>query len=195
MPSFNTAGYYVHPASLVETNDIGAGTTIWAFVHLLSGVKIGQNCNVCDHCFAEGGVVIGNNVTLKCGIYLWSGTTLEDDVFIGPNVVFTNDLRPRSKNKEYTLQHIVVRHGASLGANSTILAGVTVGRYALIGIGSVVTRDVPDYALVYGNPAKQQGWVDEAGDRLIAASNSFWVSPDGLRKYKETSSGLQLFQA
>ncbi|MCB2408506.1 acyltransferase [Hymenobacter lucidus] len=192
MPEMNTADYYVHPSSLVETTDIGAGTTVWAFVHLLPGVQVGKNCNICDHCFAEAGVVLGDNVTLKCGIYLWRGTTLEDDVFVGPNVVFTNDLHPRSKNKDFTLLPIVVRKGASLGANSTLLAGTTVGRYALVGSGAVVTHDVPDYALVYGNPARQRGWVDETGEKLLAAEPGLWRSADGQRIYRETSTGLTL---
>lgn len=191
MPTMNTDNYYVHPASLVETTEVGAGTTVWAFVHLLPGVRVGQNCNICDHCFAEAGVVLGDNVTLKCGIYLWHGTTLEDDVFVGPNVVFTNDVHPRSKNKNYVLQPVVVRQGASLGANSTILAGTTVGRYALVGIGAVVTRNVPDYALVYGNPARQHGWVDETGEKLRADGPGRWCSADGQRTYHETAAGLQ----
>jgi acetyltransferase-like isoleucine patch superfamily enzyme len=187
----NTQNYFVHPSSLVETNDVGEGTAIWAFVHFLAGVRVGQNCNICDHCFAESGVVLGNNVTLKCGIYLWNGTTLEDDVFVGPNVVFTNDVHPRSKNRDYTLRPVLVRKGASLGANSTILAGTTVGRYALVGIGAVVTRDVPDYALIYGNPARQHGWVDETGEKLLADGPGCWRSADGQRTYCETDRGLQ----
>ncbi|RZK34659.1 MAG: N-acetyltransferase [Hymenobacter sp.] len=158
--------YYCHPYSLVETTSIGNGTRVWAFVHILSRAIIGANCNICDHCFIENDVTIGDNVTIKCGVYLWDGITLEDDVFVGPNVVFTNDVRPRSKNTAYKLEPIIVKKGASLGANSTILAGVTIGKYALVGIGSVVTRDVPDYALVYGNPARQKGRVDEAGNKI-----------------------------
>lgn len=191
MLKMNNGNYYVHPSALVETADVGAGTTIWAFVHLLPGVRVGQQCNICDHCFAEAGVILGDNVTLKCGIYLWQGTTLEDDVFVGPNVVFTNDVHPRSKNKNYVLQPVIIRKGASLGANSTILAGTTVGRYALVGIGAVVTRDVPDYALVYGNPARQHGWVDETGEKLMAHSAGCWSSADGRYIYHETPSGLQ----
>lgn len=190
MPEFNSDGYYVHPKSLVETAAVGAGTTVWAFVHILPGATIGQHVNVCDHCFIESGVTIGNNVTIKCGVYLWTGVTLEDNVFVGPNVVFTNDARPRSKNKEYFVQPTLVREGASLGANSTILAGVTIGRYAFTGIGSVITRDLPAYALAYGNPARQRGWVDETGQKLHAAGIGRWASADGTRHYQETSQGL-----
>ncbi|AHJ96406.1 acyltransferase [Hymenobacter swuensis] len=183
--------YYIHPSSIVDTKDIGSGTTIWAFVHVLDGVRIGADCNICDHCFIENGVVIGSNVTLKCGVYLWTGITTEDNVFIGPNVVFTNDVRPRSKNKDFVLAKTVLKYGCSLGANSTILAGVTVGRYALTGIASAVTRDVKDYALVYGNPARQHGWIDEQGQKLVAAEESgYWVSPATGRRYREAAHGL-----
>lgn len=180
---------YVHTSSLVETKDIGTGTKIWAFVHILDGVRIGKNCNICDHCFIENGVVIGDNVTMKCGIYLWQGITIEDNVFLGPNVVFTNDLRPRSKNVNFKISPSLIKHGASIGANSTVLAGITIGRYALAGIGSVITRDVKDYALVYGNPAKQHGWVDEFGEKLISA-NGNWYSNSG-SVYYESAGGLK----
>jgi acetyltransferase-like isoleucine patch superfamily enzyme len=172
--------FYKHSHSLVETDQVGTGTTIWAFVHILPNVVIGQNCNICDHCFIESGVTIGNNVTLKCGIYLWKGVTLHDNVFLGPNVVFTNDLRPRSRQHDYTLAETYIEFGASIGANSTVLAGVRVGRFAMSGVGSVITRDVKDYALVYGNPARQHGWVDERGDKLIADGPGRWRSSSGI---------------
>jgi acetyltransferase-like isoleucine patch superfamily enzyme len=183
--------YYIHPSSLVDTASIGAGTTIWAFVHILKNVAIGANCNICDHCFVESGVTIGNNVTLKSGIYVWTGVEIKDNVFLGPNVVFTNDLRPRSKNKNYQMASTLIQEGASIGANATILAGITVGRYAMTGIGAVVTRDVKDYALVYGNPAKQHGWVDETGEKMVAEAPGRWRSADGLLIYRETPTGLQ----
>jgi acetyltransferase-like isoleucine patch superfamily enzyme len=184
--------YYCHPHALVETNSIGAKTKIWAFVHILANAVIGENCNVCDHCFIEGDVKIGNNVTLKCGVYLWDGITLEDYVFVGPNVVFTNDLRPRSKNTNYVSQKTIIQQGASLGANTTILGGITVGRYAMVGIGSVVTRNVPSHALVYGNPARQHGWVDEQGNKLmqVQGQQGSWMSAESGQLYQETSSGL-----
>jgi acetyltransferase-like isoleucine patch superfamily enzyme len=181
----------IHPSALVETESIGSGTTIWAFVHILPNVRIGTNCNICDHCFIEGGVSIGNNVTLKSGIYLWRGITLEDNVFLGPNVVFTNDLRPRSKQHDVKLVTTEVGYGASIGANSTILAGARVGRFAMSGIGSVITRSVPDYALVYGNPARQHGWVDETGQKLLPTSPGCWRSADGQHTYRKTDSGLK----
>jgi len=187
----HTKDYYIHPLALVETDQIGVGTTVWAFVHLLPGVQIGSQCNICDHCFVENGVILGNNVTLKCGVYLWKGTTLEDNVFVGPNVVFTNDVHPRSKNTSYQLLPVLIRQGASLGANSTILAGVTIGCYALVGIGSVVTRNVPDYALMYGNPARQRGWVNESGEKLVPVSNGRWRSKNDDSFYYETENGLK----
>lgn len=181
--------YFIHSHALVETEQIGARTTIWAFVHILPNVVIGENCNICDHCFIEGGVRIGNNVTVKCGIYLWTGVALHDNVFLGPNVVFTNDLRPRSRQHDYALAETVVEHGASIGANTTVLAGVRIGRYAMSGIGAVITRDVPDHALVYGNPARQRGWVDERGHKLTAAGAGRWQSAQG-DMYTETPAGL-----
>lgn len=179
---------FLHQNSLVETADIGEDTRIWAFVHILKDVKIGRNCNICDHCFIESGVIIGNNVTVKSGVHIWTGASIEDDVFIGPSVVFTNDLHPRSK-QAFELGKIVIGKGASIGANSTILAGVKIGQFAMTGIGSVITRDVKNYALVYGNPAKQHGWVDEAGNKLIKKEENNWISLSG-EKYQETKEGL-----
>lgn len=180
---------FIHPNAIVETDDIGDDTRIWAFVHILKGAKIGNGCNVCDHCYIEYDVIIGNNVTIKCGIYLWEGVRLEDDVFIGPNVVFTNNPRPRSKQRIVHLKTFV-KKGASIGANSTIMGGLTIGKYAMTGIASVVTRDVPDYALVYGNPAKFKNWIDEKGQNLVMHADGFWTSPDGV-KFKETQNGLE----
>lgn len=181
--------YYVHPSSIVDTTDIGPNTTIWAFVHVLNNVAIGANCNICDHCFIEGGVVIGNNVTLKSGIYLWTGVSIEDDAFLGPNVVFTNDVRPRSKQYPSEFLSTLICKGASIGANSTVLAGVRIGRYAMSGVGSVITRSVPDHALVYGNPARQHGWVDKQGNKLVSHGQGQWYSEKG-ELYIETDSGL-----
>ncbi|MCA1561229.1 MAG: N-acetyltransferase, partial [Acidobacteria bacterium] len=137
---------------------IGAGTRVWAFVHILPGARIGENCNLCDHVFIENQVVIGNRVTVKSGIYIWDGVQIEDDVHLGPNVVFTNDRFPRSR-RSFQLERTLVRHGASIGANATILPGITVGACAMVGAGSVVTRDVRDFALVVGNPARRSGYV------------------------------------
>ena len=160
-------GVQVHPRALVETGEVGAGTRVWAFAHLAPGSRVGRDCNVCDHTFVEGGVVVGDRVTIKSGIYLWDGVTVEDDVFLGPNVVFTNDLYPRSRRRPEAWTPTLVRAGASVGANATLVAGITVGRYAMVGAGAVVTRDVPDFGLVIGNPARLAGHVGRAGRPLV----------------------------
>jgi acetyltransferase-like isoleucine patch superfamily enzyme len=179
----------VHPSADVQSSKIGAGTQIWQFAVILPGAQIGSNCNINCHTFIENDVIIGNNVTIKSGTYVWDAIRIEDDAFIGPNVVFTNDLRPRSRQKvEYPLT--TIRRGASLGANTTILAGVTVGTYAMTGIASVVTKDVPDHALVYGSPARVHGWVDEKGRKLNQIDKDTWQNEDNER-YGATKSGLK----
>lgn len=182
------AAPYIHPQALVETDEIGEDTRIWAFVHVLKGASIGSGCNVCDHCYIEYGVRIGNHVTVKSGIYIWEGVHIDDHVFLGPNVVFTNDLRPRSKQYVTTVK-TYIKEGASIGANSTVLAGVTIGKYAMSGIGSVITRNVPDYALVYGNPAKFKAWIDEEGNKLTQKDKGIWTNKSGT-EYIETPNGL-----
>lgn len=178
----------IHSHAIVKSIQIGKNTSIWAFVNILEGAVIGDNCNICDHCFIENDVKIGNNVTVKCGIYLWDGIEIEDNVFLGPNVVFTNDKRPRSK-KYIKPEKTIIKSGASIGANSTISAGITIGEYAMTGIASVITRDVKPYALVYGNPAKQHGWVDECGEKLISIGNKLWKSKVG-DVYEEDEKGI-----
>jgi acetyltransferase-like isoleucine patch superfamily enzyme len=152
------AKYFKHETALVESHSIGKGTRIWAFAHVLPGAVIGADCNVCDHTFIENDVQIGDRVTIKCGVQLWDGIRVEDDVFIGPNATFTNDPFPRSKHHPPRFERTLIRHGASIGANATILPGITVGENALIGAGSVVTRDVPPLAIVTGNPARIAGY-------------------------------------
>lgn len=153
--------YFKHPQGIVEDGAvIGDGTRVWAWSHVLGGAVIGKDCNLCDHTFVEAGVVIGDRVTVKCGVYLWDGVTVEDDVFIGPCVAFTNDKFPRSKQYPETyLKTLICRH-ASIGANATILPGVTIGQHAMIGAGAVVTKDVPPYAIVRGNPGRIAGYVN-----------------------------------
>jgi UDP-2-acetamido-3-amino-2,3-dideoxy-glucuronate N-acetyltransferase len=146
--------YFVHSHALVETTDIGAGSRIWAFAHLLPGCKIGKDANICDHTFIENEVIVGDRVTVKSGVFLWDGLYIEDDVFIGPNATFTNDPMPRSKKYPNVYPKTILKSHCSIGANSTILPGLTIGRYAMVGAGAVVTRDVPDRAIVVGNPAK-----------------------------------------
>lgn len=144
----------IHRLSDVQTKEIGNGTKIWQFCVVLEGAKIGDNCNICSHCFIEGQAIIGNNVTLKEGVHVWNGVIIEDDVFIGPNATFCNDKFPKSKNKDFKLLKTVVKKGASIGANATILPGLVIGEGALIGAGAVVTKDVPDGAVFIGNPAR-----------------------------------------
>ena len=146
--------FYVHPTALVATKYIGKGTRIWAFANVQQDASIGADCNICDHCFVERNVVVGDRVTVKNGVSLWEGVVLEDDVFVGPNAVFTNDIRPRSKVYHDELDKTLVKQGATIGANATIVAGHTIGRYAFIGAGAVVTKNVPDFSLWYGNPAR-----------------------------------------
>ena len=162
---------FVHASALCESDDIGPGTRIWAFAHVLEGARIGADCNVGDHAFVEGGAVVGDGVTIKNGVLLWSGVTVEDEVFLGPGTVFTNDLTPRARFPKGPggWQSTLVRQGATVGANATVLPGLTIGRWAMVGAGSVVTADVPDQALVAGNPARQVGWACTCGRTLPVA--------------------------
>lgn len=159
----NDAGFFVHPLGLCESATVGPGTRIWAFAHVLPGAKVGADCNICDGCFLENDVVVGDRVTIKSGVQLWDGTRIEDDVFIGPNVTFTNDPFPRSREWRSAPLGSTVEAGASLGANATILPGLRIGAGAMVGAGAVVTADVPAYAIVYGNPARIEGYVDSQG--------------------------------
>ncbi len=152
--------FYVHPQALLESTQVGPGSRIWAFSHVLPGARIGADANICDHVFVENQVVIGDRVTVKCGVQLWDGVTVEDDVFIGPNVTFSNDPAPRSKQRPEVPLQTLVRAGASIGSNATIRPGITIGPGALVMDGAVVTRDVPSNAIVAGNPAHITGYRD-----------------------------------
>ncbi len=157
--------FFVHANALCETNFIGDGTKIWAFAHVLPGAKIGADCNICDGVFIEGDVIVGDRVTIKCGVQLWNGVRLADDVFIGPNATFTNDNFPRSKCYPEKFLETVVHAGASIGANATILPGITIGSGAMIGAGAVITRSVPANAIVVGNPGRITGYIaDKSGN-------------------------------
>jgi acetyltransferase-like isoleucine patch superfamily enzyme len=155
----------IHLTSDVQSKKIGADTLIWQYTIVLPGATIGDNCNINSHCFIENDVLIGDNVTVKCGVSIWDGITIEDNVHIGPNVTFTNDLYPRSK-QNFEISKTVVKHGASIGANATIIAGITIGGFALIGAGSVVTKNIPNNTLWIGNPARQTAYVCNCGQKL-----------------------------
>jgi UDP-2-acetamido-3-amino-2,3-dideoxy-glucuronate N-acetyltransferase len=153
--------FFVHPQALCESKTIGENTKVWAFTHVLPGAVLGRECNICDHVFIENDVKVGDRVTVKCGVQLWDGITVEDDVFIGPNATFTNDIFPRSKVYPEKFLRTIVKKGASIGANSTILPGITIGEGAMVAAGAVVTKSVPDKAIVMGNPARVTGYVDQ----------------------------------
>ena len=146
---------FKHPLSDIQTDNIGENTKIWQFNVVLKNAIIGKNCNICAHCFIENDVIIGDNVTIKSGVYLWDGLTIEDNVFIGPNVAFVNDHFPRSKAYPTKFQKTTLKKGVSIGANATILGGLTIGEGCMIGAGSVVTKNPPPNTLWYGNPARQ----------------------------------------
>jgi UDP-2-acetamido-3-amino-2,3-dideoxy-glucuronate N-acetyltransferase len=162
------AKYLIHPSAYIdEPCKIGEGTKIWHFCHVMAGARIGKNCNIGQNVFIASDAVIGNNVKIQNNVSVYTGVIIEEDVFLGPSMVFTNVVNPRShilRRDEYLTT--LVKKGATIGANATIVCGVTLGRYAFIGAGAVVTRDVPDYALVYGNPGRIQGWVCQCGVRL-----------------------------
>jgi UDP-2-acetamido-3-amino-2,3-dideoxy-glucuronate N-acetyltransferase len=159
---------YVHPKGLCESDQVGPRTRIWAFAHVLPGAEVGADCNVGDHAFIEGGARLGDRVTVKNAVLVWDRVTVEDEVFLGPNMVFTNDLAPRVgfKKAPEELVPTLVRRGATIGANATVVCGVTIGGHAFVAAGAVVVDDVADHALVAGNPARRIGWVCACGRRL-----------------------------
>lgn len=162
------ASVFVHPRGLCESADVGPGTRVWAFAHVMEGAVVGADCNIGDHAFIEGGARLGDRVTVKNAVLVWDKVTIEDEVFLGPNAVFTNDLRPRAsvKRPRDELLPTLVRRGATVGAQATIVCGVVIGAHAFVAAGSVVNRDVPDHAFVAGNPARRRGWVCTCGSRL-----------------------------
>lgn len=170
------SNYFSHSTALVESESIGDDTKIWCFSHITEGAIIGKNCNIGEHCYIESGSFIGDNVTIKNGCSIWDGVTIQKGAFIGPNVAFTNDSMPRSprerahrnyyKNKKNWLEHTLVKEGVSIGANSTILSGLTIHEFAMIGAGSVVTKDINSHTLVYGNPARFKYFLCECCNRL-----------------------------
>src|SRR5512139_919371 len=153
-------GFFVHPQGLCESAKVGQGTRIWAFAHVLPGATIGRDCNICDHVFIENDVVLGDRVTVKCGVQLWDGLRVGDDVFIGPNATFSNDKFPRSKHYQRAILRTHIDTGASVGAGAVVLPGLRIGTRAMVGAGAVVTHDVPPRAIVTGNPARIVGYIE-----------------------------------
>ena len=170
-------GFFQHSTAIVETACIGEDTRIWAFAHVLAGAKIGRDCNICDHTFIEGDVVIGDRVTVKCGVQLWDGVRIEDDVFIGPNATFTNDGFPRSKHRPAAFLTTLVKKGASIGANATILPGVTIEENVMVGAGAVITHNVPRNAIVVGNPGHIVSYAGTQRAEPPAAAEAIETGP------------------
>lgn len=178
--------YFAHPTAVIDSDaSIGKGTRIWHFSHIMSGSVIGEDCNIGQNVVVSPGVVLGRNVKVQNNVSLYTGVICEDDVFLGPSCVFTNVINPRSAvSRKDQYRQTLVRQGASIGANATIVCGHTIGKYALVGAGGVITRDVPDYALMVGNPARQTGWVSEYGHRLDFDSRGLAVCPETGQTYK-----------
>ena len=182
---------YVHSRALVESTRIGPGTRIWAFAHVMKGAEIGSDCNICDHTFIESNAMLGNNVTVKNGVAIWDGVVIEDDVFLGPNVVLTNDLNPRAhiKKPREQLRATLIRKGATIGANVTLLCGITIGTHAFVGAGALVTRDVADYSLIMGVPGRAAGWMCACATRIRVVRGKAECPACG-RSYKKVGKGL-----
>lgn len=185
-------GARIHALALCESGHVGEGTRVWAFAHVMPGARVGARCNLGEGVYVEGGVVVGDDVTVKNGVALYDGVTLEDEVFVGPNAVFTNDLRPRSgRHKRPASRFLATRvgRGATIGANATVVCGVTVGAWAMVAAGAVVTRDVPDHALVAGVPARRTGWACACGEKLREHEGGAFACDCG-RRYVRCGDGL-----
>ncbi|GET20361.1 acyltransferase [Prolixibacter denitrificans] len=180
------ADYFAHSTAVIDDNCvIGEGTKIWHFSHVMSNSKLGEKCNLGQNVVISPNVVLGNNVKVQNNVSVYTGVICEDDVFLGPSMVFTNVINPRSFiNRKEEFRQTLVRKGASIGANATIICGIEIGEFALIGAGSVVTKDVPAYALIVGNPGRQVGWVSEYGHRLEFSETGEAVCPESNQKYK-----------
>jgi UDP-2-acetamido-3-amino-2,3-dideoxy-glucuronate N-acetyltransferase len=195
-----SSNVFIHPTANVDARaQIGARSSVWQFVVITAGAQIGKNCNIGAHCYIEAGSRVGNNVTVKNDVSLWRGVELEDGVFVGPNAIFTNDVYPRSPrlveaqhryvDRSTLIQATCIRYGATIGAGAMILAGVTVGRFATVALGSVVIKSIPDYALCAGNPAAIVGWMCECGLRLTQDSG-IWECSECHQKYQEQAGTL-----
>ncbi|MGE0790203.1 MAG: acyltransferase [Sandaracinaceae bacterium] len=184
------ADVFVHEKGLCESEDVGAGTRVWAFAHVMRGAKVGERCNVGGHAFVEAGAVVGDRVTIKNGVMIWDKVVVEDDVFLGPAMIFTNDMNPRAAFKKDASEFLPTRvgRGASIGANATIVCGTTIGTNAFVAAGAVVIRDVPPHAVVAGNPAERIAWMCECGGRLEGELSC----ADCGRRYVTRGDGLEL---
>jgi len=185
--------YFVHPTAIVDEGAlIGAGTRVWHFCHIMKGARIGERCIFGQNCFVGENVIIGNNVKVQNNVSIYTGTIVEDDVFLGPSCVLTNVTNPRSQiNRHALYEKILIRRGATIGANATVVCGVELGRYCFIGAGAVVTKNVPDYALVLGNPGRRVGWMSRHGHRLRGqGSDGIMVCPESGFRYREVQSGV-----
>lgn len=178
--------YFVHPSSIVDEGcEIGKGTKIWHFSHIMPNCRIGENCNLGQNVVVSPDVVLGNNVKVQNNVSIYTGVICEDDVFLGPSMVFTNVINPRSAvNRKSEYKKTFVRRGASIGANATIICGIEIGTFAFIAAGAVVTKDVPAYALVVGNPARKKGWMSEYGQKLEFDTSGMAVCPESKEKYQ-----------
>ncbi|OEU71209.1 MAG: serine acetyltransferase [Desulfuromonadales bacterium C00003093] len=185
--------YFVHESSYVDEGaEIGRGTKIWHFSHVLSGAKIGECCSFGQNISVAGGVVIGDNVKVQNNVSIYEGTTIEDDVFLGPSCVLTNVTNPRSQVvRRFLYEKTLIRRGCSIGANATVVCGITIGRYSFVAAGAVVARDVPDYALIVGVPGRLAGWMSRHGHRLKNPdATGVMICPESGLRYKETEPGL-----
>lgn len=177
--------YFAHPTAVIDEGcTIGKGTRIWHFSHIMSSCEIGENCNIGQNVVVSPGVILGRNVKIQNNVSIYTGVTCEDDVFLGPSMVFTNVINPRSAvNRKSEYARTIVRKGASIGANATIVCGHEIGEYSFIGAGAVVTKEVPAYALVIGNPARQSGWMSEYGHKLQFDEKGFAICPESRERY------------
>ncbi len=182
---------FIDEKAIVDTKKIGCNTRIWPFTHILEGASIGQNCNICEHVFIENDVKIGNNVTIKCGVYIWDGIFIEDTVFVGPCVTFINDIHPRSKVYPNKFEKTTICKGATLGANCTIMGGLTIGEYATIGAGSVILNNVNSYEIIVGNPGRLIGYNCICSKKLEIGKENYAKCKCGL-EYKLENNKLML---
>lgn len=180
---FKSLNVFIHPRAIVDTNFVGRDTRVWGFTHILSEAQIGDNCNINEYVFIENKVILGNNVTVKCGVYIWDNITVEDNVFIGPSVTFTNDKHPRSKQYPLEFEKTILKRGCSIGANATILCGLVIGEYATIGAGAVVTKNVAPYEVVVGNPAVFKNYNCKCGEILNQIDDKFICKCGKIYKY------------